>query len=64
VLKLAEERAKRKTVYLLKELEKEEELERVKNSSITDGELRELANKFVAFNNTLVENIGRDISSA
>jgi ribosomal protein S27E len=41
VLKLAEARAKAKTICLIDELEEEEELERVKNGGMTNGEARE-----------------------
>jgi hypothetical protein len=51
VLKLAEERAKIRTICLLDELERGEEIERVKNGGLSDGELKELANDFVAYNN-------------
>jgi len=64
VLKLAEERARRKTSCLLDELEEEEEMERVKNGGLSNGELRELANDFVAYNNAGSENLGKEISSA
>ena len=42
VLKLADERAKAKTICLLDELEEEEELERVRNGGMSDGEIRVL----------------------
>jgi hypothetical protein len=41
ILKLAEARAKAKTICLIDELEEEEELERVKNGGMTNGEVRE-----------------------
>jgi hypothetical protein len=52
VLKLAEARAKAKTICLLDELEDEEESQRIRNGGMTDGELEELSRDFVAYNNT------------
>jgi len=63
VLKLAEERAKAKTICLLDELETEEEVERVKNGGFSNGELEELSLGFVAYNNA-TENAGKEVWSA
>jgi hypothetical protein len=41
ILGLADRRAKSKAIYVLEELEEEEEAERVANSSLSNGEIAE-----------------------
>lgn len=63
VLKLAEQRAKAKTICLLDELEEEEEQQRVENGGLSNGELEELSRDFVAYSNA-TENAGSEVWSA
>ncbi|KIV98454.1 uncharacterized protein PV09_09733 [Verruconis gallopava] len=53
ILKLAEARAKAKAVYLLDELEEEEEMQRVKNGGLSNAELEELSKDLIVQNNIL-----------